>query len=372
VWSLDRFVRAFTFTGDVSLPINLSTAKDPKSNPNGGLLPVLGGINIAPGATLSNNDLLVDDPALVAGSISSLLGGIAGQFLGALKPVDLSNSLAKFGLGMTIPDGGIRKLTKDTDDFIGIFADLSLAKGNAVAEADVQAKIVQKVVHPEAMGLTTADRNKLPELHMALSSSLDNGSHFVEYSYAVDDGTRSAWVKNRDLVIKDDSLFLQGKHVLHVWAREVGVPQSESTKSADVPFTIDVLAPMMKLETVNDALDIQAWDIVSATDTLQMRTKTSGDFGPWTAVHSIPTADLTGASSITVEVKDEEGNVASQSQPLVRGRADGTTSVAGGCGCVVASSSDLGNWAYGMPGLAGLFALGMRRRQRRAARTEVK
>ncbi len=364
VWSLDRFVRAFTFTGDVSLPLNLSTAKDPKSNPNGGLLPVLGGINIAPGATLSNNDLIVDDPSLVAGSISALLGGIAGQFLGALKPVDLSNSLAKFGLGMSIPDGGIRKLTKDTDDYVAIFADLSLAKGNAVGEADVQAKIVQKVVHPEAMSLTTADREKLPELHMALSSSWDNGSHVVEYSYAVDEGTRSAWDRNRDLVIKNDSLFLQGKHVLHVWAREVGNPQSESSTPTDVPFTIDVLAPMMKLEAKDDVLQVQAWDIVSPQEALVMRTKTNGDFSPWTAVHGIPVADLSSASSITVEVKDEEGNVASQAQPLVRGRPDPTTATGGGCGCVAVGST-AGNWAFGMPAIAGLFAFGWRRRNRR-------
>lgn len=372
VWSLDRFIRAFTFTGEISLPINLSTAVDAKTNPNGGLLPVLGGIIIAPGATLSNNDLLVDDPALVAGSISSLLGGIAGQFLGALKPVDLSNSLAKFGMGMTIPDGGIRKLSKDTDDFIGLFANLALAKGNAGAQADVQAKLTDKIVHPEAMSLTTASRDKLPELHVTLSSSLDNGSHFVEYSYTVDEGTRSAWAQNRNLVVKDDSLFLQGKHVLHVFAREVGNMQSESVTPADVPFTIDVLAPMLKLEKQADAVSVQAWDIVSADDKLLMRSKTAGDFSPWTSVHSIPIADLNGASSITVEVKDEEGNVASQSQGLVRGRDDGTTASGGGCGCVVPSTK-AGNWAYGIPGLAGILALGWRRRRstKRAA-SEVK
>src|SRR5262249_6515030 len=31
-WSDDRFVRAFTYTADVTVPVNLQTAKDPKKN----------------------------------------------------------------------------------------------------------------------------------------------------------------------------------------------------------------------------------------------------------------------------------------------------------------------------------------------------
>ena len=46
VWSYDRFVRAFTLTADITLPINLQTAKDPKKNPAGGLLPILGDLGI--------------------------------------------------------------------------------------------------------------------------------------------------------------------------------------------------------------------------------------------------------------------------------------------------------------------------------------
>ncbi len=379
VWNLDRFVRAFTFTGDISIPINITTAIDPKTNPAGGLLPVLGGINIAPGAKVTNNDLLTDNPDLIAGSLASLLGGIAGQFLGAIKPIDLSAQLSKFGIALTIPDGGIRKLTKDKDDFLGIFGDLALPNGNAVVQADVQARLVGKTVHAEAMGLATADRTKLPALHVMLSSALDNGAHRVEYSYVIDQGTRSAWAEGRDVTIQNDALFLQGKHLLHVFAREVGVPASESTQPADVPFAIDVLAPVMQLAPVGDDVEVRAWDIVSQSGALVARHRTtdgSGDAGAWSQwapVATLTHAQLGSASSVAVEVKDEEGNVTSEQLPLVRGRPDPTSGASGGgCGCSVPRGDTNTGWLFAVPSLAGIAAFGWRRRSsRRDARTKA-
>ena len=367
VWSMDRFIRAMTFTGDLTLPINLSTAVDPNKNPNGGLLPVLGDIGVK-NAKVTNSDVLTDDPAVVAAAIGPLLGGIAGQALGNIKPIDLSNSLAKFGLGLTIPDGGIRKLSKGSDDFLAIFANFQLAKGSALQQADVQAKLVDKVVHPEAMGLSTADRTKLPELHMSFSSSLDNGTHVVEYAYTVDQGTRSAWNTERNATIKNDALFLQGKHVLHVWARVKGDPESESVTPADVPFTIDALAPFVTLEDSDTGLQVKAWDVVSDESALTMRYRVvdgAGQTGAWTGwdkVSAIGREVIAAASSIQVEVKDEEGNVDSQSSALIRGRPDSTLTTAGGCGCSTPGNSN-GSWLFGLPALAGLFGLGWRRRR---------
>ena len=373
VWSMDRFIRAMTFTGDLTVPINLSTAIDAQKNPNGGLLPTLGDIGVQ-NAKVTNSDVLTDDPAIVAGAIGPLFGSIIGQALGSLKPIDLTSSLASYGLGLTIPDGGIRKLTKDSDDFLAIFANLTLAKGNAIQQADVNARILDKTVHPEAMGLSTADRAKLPELHVQFGSSLDNGAHVVEYSYNVDQGTRSAWSTDKNFVIKNDSLFLQGKHVLHVYAREKGIDQSESQTPADVPFTIDVLAPMVTLEAADSGdLAVKAWDIVSDEASLKMRSRVAdatGTLGPWSdwgSVAPIAKATLVSSSSVQVEVKDEEGNVASQTSALIRGKPDGTLTTAGGCGCSTPGTKAQGGWLFGLPALAALLGLGLRRRTAKAA-----
>ncbi len=373
VWSMDRFIRAMTFTGDLTIPVNLSTAVDPKTNPNGGLLPVIGTVGVL-NPTVSNNELLVDGPQQVAIGLGNLFGAIAGQLTGSLKPIDLSSSLASVGLGMTIPDGGIRKLTKGSDDFLAIFADLALAKQNALQQADVQARILDKKVFPEAMKLTTADRAKEPILHVLFGSSLDNGTNVVEYSYAIDQGAHSEWSTVRDFDIQNDSTFMQGKHTLNVWARLHGDVMSQSATPAQVPFTIDVLPPDVTLsENADKSIHVEAWDIVSDTSSLKMRYQTTDSLGKkaewtaWTAITDV-SASIDNGASVTVEVQDEEGNIGSQSSDLIRGKPDPSLGSGSGCSsCTIGKSPSQTSWAYGIPVLAGLLALALRRR-----RTEVR
>ena len=59
----------------------------------------------------------------------------------------------------------------------------------------------------------------------------------LEYSYWIDQGTRSLWSKDTDVVIQNQTLFLQGHHTLFVSAREVGRPFTESTEPASVPIS---------------------------------------------------------------------------------------------------------------------------------------
>ncbi len=368
VWSMDRFVRAMTFTGDLTIPVNLSTAIDPNTNPNGGLLPAIGTVGVA-NPTVTNSQLLTDNPAAIATGLGNLFGAIAGQLTGSLKPFSLSSALTSVGLGMTIPDGGIRKLTKGSDDYLAIFADLELAKQNALVQADVQARILDKKVFPEAMTLETADRSKEPILHVLFSSSLDNGTNAVEYSYAVDQGSHSEWSQTRDFDIQNDSLFLQGKHTLNVWARVHGQELSQSAQPAQVPFSIDVLPPDMVLDKADDgSLKVSAWDIVSPSSALKMRwrlTDSLGKSGAWSAwgvVTDIPAAQING-STVTVEVQDEEGNVGSQSSDLIRGKPDPSLVSGSGCAsCAVGSSPTGAEYASGLA-LVALIGLALRRRR---------
>lgn len=369
VWSMDRFVRAMTFTADIGVPVNLSTAKDMNKNPNGGLLPSIGDLDVQ-NAQVTNSDLLTDDPKIIASGLGPLLGGLVGQFAGAgFKPVDLSSSLKTYGLTLTIPDTGIRKLTKNTDDFLAIFANLGQCMGCALYEADVAARLVGKEVDPAALSLPTFDRAKGPTLHVLASSALDDGTRAIEYSWRIDQGTRSEWKASRDLVVAGDAMFLQGKHVLSVYAREHGNVESESSVPALVPYTVDVLPPVVSLEDDGHGTVVRAWDVVSDTDALVARVKVGGGaFGDWTPLAKLSLGDLSGAKDVTVEVKDEEGNVGTATSALIRGRPDGTQSSSGGCGCTTAETRPMSLWNL-LP-LAGVFALLRRRQKGRAGRTE--
>ena len=378
VWNYDRFVRIFTFTADVVIPLNLTTAKDPKTNPNGGLLPTIGDLVIT-NPVVTNADLLTDDPKSMAGGLQGLLGGIVGQFIGGgIKPIDLSTALKSLGLAMTIPAGGIRKLTKGTDDFLAIFADLKLAGTPAMLEVDTSARLLGTTVHPEAMTLETANRATFPTLHVAFSSPQDDGTRPLEYSYWLDQGTRSEWTTNRDVVIDNDYLLLQGKHVLSVVARVVGEPSSEDSTPAEVPYLIDTLAPHVSLEVSPDhRLTINAWDIVTSNDVLVARYRSDGsrgETGAWTAwmpLASVAAVDFSGVASVDVEVKDEAENVGTTSSALIRGRPDPSLGAAGsGCGCSAPGSTTSGNatlaWGGTLAVTLALAALSLRRRRRGA------
>jgi MYXO-CTERM domain-containing protein len=371
LWHLDRYVRVFTFQADLLIPVNLQTGKDPKTNPNGGILPSIGDIKVSNG-TVTNADLLMDDPALVAGALSGLLGGIGKQLVGnGFSPIDLSGALKSFGLGMEIDKIG--KLTKGTDDYVGIFANLSKAAGAATVEADTHAVIVSKTVPAEHMQLATMDRASLPELVVDATSPLEDGRHAIEYSWWIDNGSRSPWMQTTDkhLVIKDDQLLLQGRHTLRVSARVVGQAETEDNTPAEVPFTIDAVAPFVTVDTAESASDvtIKVWDIVSSTDALTARYRLDGrDFGAWGPVADLAHVAVGSAETIDVEAKDEEGNVRSVHQELIRGKVDSSLAAAGsGCGCSMPGSTtrtgsgDSGILAAALA-LAGLALIAVRRR----------
>lgn len=370
IWHLDRFVRAFTFQADLTVPVNLQTAKDPATNPNGGLVPSLGDIGVANGE-VTNSDLLLDDPAKVASAISGLLGGLGKQLVGGgISPIDLSSALSSFGLGLEIDS--IKKLTKGNDDFLGLFAKLSKTAGTATVEADTMARLVSKTVHPESMQLTTYSHDALPELVVEASSPLENdGTHAIEYSWAIDRGTRSAWSRDKHIVIKDDQLFLQGKHVLKVAARVVGETLTEDSSPAEIPFVIDALAPFVQVEKVDHAAKIDAWDVVSDATALVGRYRLDGQaFGEFRPLAEIARVDIGSSSEIEVEVKDEEGNVRSVKQALVRGRGDTTLGSASSCGCSTPGrTSTEGNTLALALGIGGLALVGLRRLSRRARRS---
>ncbi|MDF2693890.1 MAG: hypothetical protein K0S65_2273 [Labilithrix sp.] len=360
IWSFDRFARVFTYTGDLTIPVNLQTGKGP-NNPNGGLVPAIGEIKVQNG-TISNADvLLLDDPNIVAGAVSGIFGTVSKQLVGSgFSPIDLSGALSSLGLGLEVNE--IKKLTKDSDDFLGIFATMSKAPGTALVEADTQAKLVAKRVWKENLQAATYDRAKLPELEVDFASSLDDGKHAVEYSWWIDGGTRSPWSTAKHLVIKDDQLFLQGRHILHVASRLVGEPQTEDATPADIPYVIDAIAPFVKVEKDSSSATIKAWDIVSKPEALVARWRLDeGAFGEWRPVAELGAIDTGKADALEVEVKDEEGNVGTVRQGL-RGRTDPTIASTAGCGCSTPGSKDPGGLIALVVGLAGLALVVIRRR----------
>lgn len=374
VWSDDRYIRAFTYTADLTIPIDLDTGKT-ASNPNGGIVPVIGDLGAANG-TVTNSTLLWENPTNTASALSSLLGGIVGQFLGkGFSPINLNSSLAKYGIALSIPAGGFRKITKGSDNFIGLFADLTTATMGMIRHT--QAKIVGTEVHPEAMTLTGADRSKFPTLHVTLGSDQDDGSGQIEYTTWIDDQSRSGWSTSRDVTIDSQYLFLQGKHTLYAVGRYVGHPESEDDTPAAVPFIIDVLPPQVALTTQNGELVVNAYDYVSDDSALKVRWRannqdgTQGAWSEWQSYAGLQPIAGGDSLSLEVQVEDEMGNVADVNG-LIRGRPDPTIpSASSACGCSTPGAPDpRGGLLAALAGI-GLVVLVRRRVAKPQGRKEV-
>ncbi len=366
VWSLDRYVRAFTFTADVTVPINLQTGITPK-NPNDGIVPVIGNLTTA-NATVTNSDLVWENPTQLASALSSLLGGLVGQFLGnGFSAINLNSSFAKYGIALNLPADAFQQLKSGSDYFIGLFANLTTAK---VGMIKTKASLLGMEIHPEAMGLTTADRTKFPKLHVAVSSPDADATHPVEYAWWIDEQPHSAWNSATDVIVDNQYLFLQGKHTLYVAARVVGHPESEDQNPVQIPFIIDVLPPVVALDVQGSDVTVNAYDYVSDDTALKVRYRLvdeGGNLGEWTdwaGYTTFPTIKGGSAQSIEVQVADETGNVA-DTNGLIRGRPDPTIpSSASSCGCSTPGKPDAGH--LGVLAAVGLIAslIVMSRRRR--------
>ncbi|HNS99470.1 MAG TPA: hypothetical protein PKL73_21100 [Polyangiaceae bacterium] len=358
VWSSDRFVRAFTVQFDLDVPINLTVSAE-------GLTPVLDKIYVN-NAVVTNTDLLKDDPAMIASSLANLVEGLAGDFLGNIPAFQLSDMLASFGLTLDLQQAGIKKLHKGNDNFLGVFAGLGIAPAITSQTSSTSVEILEKFTTYEGFQLVASSPSQRPRIVVQAYSSLDHGSNSVEYSYKVDRGLWHSWRTSSRMLIDDPILMLQGNHTIAVKSRLVDQPRTEDPSPVLIDVRLDVLPPRIDIDWNEDGtLRIDGSDIVSSRGSLVARIGFDDrDYGAWSSVEALASVQVPkGATMARVEMKDEEGNVASKKQALIRGRASKIASSSEGCGCMVPRP---GGWSQTVAWLVGLslFGVGLRRHGR--------
>ncbi|MFO0758682.1 MAG: hypothetical protein U0359_19475 [Byssovorax sp.] len=369
IFSLDRFVRFMTATFDLDVPVNIAVTPD-------GLLPQIKKLGVTNGK-VTNSALIRENPDEVAAALGSVIEGFAGQAVGAgLKPVDINSSLSGLGLKLIIPESvegkgspGLRKLTKDSDNYLGLFASFGLADAQPkVISADTSARLLHKNVDPEGLSIHTMRADNAPTLDLRLSSQLDDGTRAIEYSYRVDQGFWHPFTRERDLTVRDEWLRVQGKHAIEVRARVVGDAMSLDPTPARVEVIVDVDAPVITLGKVEAGkAKLSVRDRVSE-DRAMVRVKLDDNaWSDWQIASSFQDVAVGDATTLFIEAKDEEGNIATAQQALIRGRAE---AAAAGCGCTVAGDDQAPRgmvWLLGAA-LAGIGArfFGRRKAEKRA------
>ncbi len=382
VWSLDRYIRVMTATMDLSVPVNLDVSAE-------GLQPVIEEIGIA-NVTVDNSELLRQEPGLLGTALQDLLGGLVGDFVGeALAPIDVNGLLGGLGLTLEIPPSGqgtpspgLRKLVKDSDDFLGIFATLGIASPVNSAngpeqtslppeKSDTTATLIDVEFHPTSLRFDGTAFGPAPRATLRLGSSLDDGTRLIEWQYRLNRGPWHPFTSERYLTVDDSALRLQGRHLVQVRSRLVGDPYSVDSEPAEVVVIIDDEAPRVAvLEDQHGQITIRVTDTVSGEARTRVRLRL-GDWvdgevqwSPWSLWQ--PTTELAplevdDAVFIEVEAEDEDGNIGTVTQELIRGR--GATD---GAGCECRSTGQPPSGSSWPPWLltAGL-ALGVAARRRR-------
>lgn len=369
MFSLDRFIRFMTATFDLDVPVNLTVDKN-------GLTPVIQQIGVSNGV-VTNSQLLSEKPDQLAAALGSLIGSLVGQQLaGSLKAINLNSSLASLGLELIIPDTvmgkgspGLRKLTKGSDNYLGIFAGLGLAGMGPVPPGPVppvqhtSVQLRRKSVDPEGLKLRTLRPENAPVVELLAESTLDDGTRTMEYQYKVDQGFWHPFQSSRYFTLRDDWMRVQGRHVVYVRSRAVGDPKTLDDTPAQIEVVVDAEAPRVALaEAAEGLVRVDTRDVVTPDALVRYRLDDK-PWSEWVRASRLGLVAVGDAHQITVEAQDGEGNVGTATQGLVRGRFDGTA--ASGCGCRTAGGDAPQGQAIFLLGmaLAGIGARLFRRRR---------
>ncbi|MEO8704277.1 MAG: hypothetical protein ABI867_29760 [Kofleriaceae bacterium] len=216
----DQYVRVFTVVADVHFPIGLQTTA------MGELQPVIGNPEDAfANITVKNSEAVTESPDELAGLFPAILNIALPQLSGGLGAI----ALPQIGnLQLAVTD----VTAVDNVTFLAIFANLVPAVN--ARPVDTQAAIGH-VYEPSAELVKNPaqwKRSQGPSIELVLGGDAPN----LEYSYRLDDGTWSAWSKNRNPTVRSTGLWLPGTHKLDVRARQLGHPETIDT----TPTTLTV------------------------------------------------------------------------------------------------------------------------------------
>jgi hypothetical protein len=373
LWSSDRFMRAFTASFDIVAPVNLDVTEQSE------LVPVINEV-VVNNPQIFNADLLREDEAAAADALAGIVAGQVGSALGgAIGPISLNDLVGGFGLTLTIPptvagqgSPGLTKLEKGTDRFLGLFASFGTAApagGNMALELETTAKVREKSIDPAGLSLPTITRENRPVVELELGSPQDNGSRAVEYQYRLDRGFWKPWTRERFVKLSDPLLSLQMRHQVEVRSRIVGEPQSMDRSPAVLEVLIDKTPPDVAFgkNVKNGALEVDISDVVSPKTAITVRFSLDDEpLGKPILAEALASIEVGEAATLKVEATDEEGNVASVSHSLIRGKQDKSQAAESACNCSVPGSGDRNAGRFGL-GALFLLGLGLLSRRRRSA-----
>ncbi len=355
VWSQERYVRFMTFRTDLTIGIDLSVEGNQ-------LVPTIRYVS-ATNSSVSNSELLAERPEVLAGTLEAVIQGFAGMLTSGLSPFDLPEIM---GFELEVPPAGITRVTEGDEAFLGIFANLRLASGApVVAPVETSLELSDLSLDRESMHPEHWDEGEGNSVWLHITADGPLGVEY-EYSYRIDGGPWSAWTRDSRILVGDEILLLQARHEIEARARVAGEPASTDETPASSELLVDILPPTLQVARTADGVRVIAEDVITAQDDLVVRYLVDGAWTEWSSDFDL--ALPYDGSEVSVEVRDEAGNVGRSVAPLIRGLPDGAS--ADGCGCSAPGGGK------GLPitllALLGVLGVGLARRRARGGRASVR
>ncbi len=353
VWSSERYIRFMTYRTDLVIEIGLEV------NAMNQIVPMI--ISVTPtNSDVTNSELLSESPTMLAGTLETIIGQFAGMLTSGISPIDLP---AIMGFNLSVADGGIVGISSSGDDFLSIWANLSLAA--ETRSIDTSLELSDLVLSPESMEIENwGETPNTVWVHFASEGA--DVSEQVEYQYRIDQGPWSAWTTEPAFQIDDDVLLLQARHEVEARSRIVGAARTVDATPATAELIVDVIPPSVSLERSANGMVALGDDIVSEGN-LTYRFRVDGEeWSEWSARDEVAldAAALAAAHlMVEVEARDEAGNVGQAQQALIRGLPN--PAATGGCGCRI-GGNDTGTSS--MAGLLSVAVVGLFVARRRRAR----
>ena len=393
----ERYVRIFTVSADLNVGLGLAFTRDQNGNP--ALQPVISGIDKRSiKLSVSNTDLLQEDPDQLARALSSLIDIAVGQLTGAIPTVSLP-TLQGFGL-----DGlSVRRVETQQDDFVAIYASivkqaagLGLFAAESVPPArpalaiEATAEVADVSVPPgdvirEAVRADRPEPGALPAVTLRLGGQGVDPAALaslapMEWSVRVNGGIWQPWSRERLRTLVDPAFLLQGRHTIEVRARLQDDWTTEGPVPARLSVLIDSVPPELTARVERDRVVLRAEDNVSDEETLRYVWKTPAGWQEASRKSELSLADIAAATNggknpLVVAVVDEAGNRAEKEVDVTGLEAfHGKPGSSTGCACTLGGRGARGGaTSTKMQGLLALFimlplALRLGRRQLRRIR----
>jgi MYXO-CTERM domain-containing protein len=183
----------------------------------------------------------------------------------------------------------------------------------------------------------------------------------AEFSYRIDGGLWSPWVRGPRFTVRDPIFLFQAHHQIDVTSREAGDDRTMNQDPVSLDFLVSIEPPTVDLVQLSDGSVItKAHSTASAAWQLAYSYRIEGE--QWTqkgAAHTFTAQEL-GGRGVQVVVTDEVGRTAKASLGLTEA-ADAAAQVAS-AGCATSPQSTA--WAL-LPLLAVGLVLALRRRSSR-------